>query len=242
SFILKTTDGGGNWAKYTINENALLVSMHFINEQIGWVVGNYNGGNNLFKTVDGGETWNSQDVGEICNLYSVYFINDQNGWVAGYDYLNRKSCIFYTKDSGEHWYNQQSPLTGYLSSLYFSEDSTGWAVGSNGTILKTTNGVGTNIGEIFEYQNYPENFKLFQNYPNPFNPTTTIRYVISKPGFVSLKVYDLLGREVETLIKEYQLVGRYEIRWTGENHPSGLYLYKLQAGDFCETRKFILTK
>jgi hypothetical protein len=66
--------------------------------------------------------------------------------------------------------------------------------------------------------------------------------VISKPSFVSLKIYDLLGREVDTLTKEYKPAGMYEIRWTGENVPSGLYLYQLKAGNFCKTKKFIIAR
>jgi 5-hydroxyisourate hydrolase-like protein (transthyretin family) len=83
---------------------------------------------------------------------------------------------------------------------------------------------------------------LFQNYPNPFNPQTIIGYQISQAGFVSLKVYDITGREVATLVNESQSQGRYEVLFNGSNLASGVYLYKLQVGDFSQMKKFVLMK
>ncbi len=83
---------------------------------------------------------------------------------------------------------------------------------------------------------------LGQNYPNPFNPSTTIQFHLPKPIFVSIKIYDLLGKEVETLISEYRHAGEYKVEWNPVGFPSGMYLYRLEAGDFVETRKLILQK
>jgi Secretion system C-terminal sorting domain/Right handed beta helix region len=85
-------------------------------------------------------------------------------------------------------------------------------------------------------------FKLQQNYPNPFNPSTTINFVIPKSSFVNLKVYDVLGNEVATLINEEKPGGAYEIRWNAEGLSSGVYLYTLKAGDFVQTKKLVLMK
>ncbi len=97
-----------------------------------------------------------------------------------------------------------------------------------------------------ENNNIPENHILHQNYPNPFNPTTTIKYQIPELSFVTIKVYDVLGSEVVTLINEEKPVGTYELRWDAESAagglPSGVYFYRLQAGDFIQTRKMILLK
>lgn len=88
----------------------------------------------------------------------------------------------------------------------------------------------------------PENFKLFQNYPNPFNPTTRIQYSIANKRFVSLKVYDSLGKELKTLVNEEKPAGIYEVNFSSKDLPSGTYFYKIKAGDFVQTKKMVLLK
>jgi streptogramin lyase len=91
-------------------------------------------------------------------------------------------------------------------------------------------------------KNLPTNFALSQNYPNPFNPSTKINYQITQNNFVSLKVYDVLGNEITTLVNENKPAGNYEINFNASSLSSGVYLYKLQAGSFVETKKMILMK
>ena len=115
------------------------------------------------------------------------------------------------------------------------------------------------IGEISGVDDdnpMPEQFTLSQNYPNPFNPSTKIRYTIVSPilhkgeasvgtsfmKFVKLKVYNVLGKEVVTLVNEYKPTGNYEVEFSGENLPSGVYYYQLNAGDYKETKKMILLR
>ena len=88
----------------------------------------------------------------------------------------------------------------------------------------------------------PTDYSLDQNYPNPFNPTTTIKYSIPEKSNVILKIYDILGSKVETLINEEKPAGTYELNWNAANLSSGVYLYRLQAGSFVETKKMILMK
>jgi len=90
--------------------------------------------------------------------------------------------------------------------------------------------------------NVPSEFSLSQNYPNPFNPNTVISYQLAVNSFVSLKIYDAMGREVETLINVKQIAGSYELEWNAGNFPSGIYFYELTAGEFAETRRMILIK
>jgi hypothetical protein len=85
-------------------------------------------------------------------------------------------------------------------------------------------------------------YTLYQNYPNPFNPKTTINYSIPKTNFVTLKIYDVLGREIATLVNEERLPGNYNVKFDGSNIPSGVYFYRLQAGNFSQTKKLILMK
>jgi len=97
-------------------------------------------------------------------------------------------------------------------------------------------------GITIENLDQPTEFKLYQNYPNPFNPSTRIQYAVSSKQFVSLKVYDVLGNEVATLVNEEKPTGEYEIELDGVRLPSGVYFYQLQAGGFIQTKKMILLR
>ena len=85
-------------------------------------------------------------------------------------------------------------------------------------------------------------FNVSQNYPNPFNPSTKIKYSLNQYGYVSLKVYDVLGKEVATLVNEDKSVGNYEVSFNASNLASGIYYYQFRAGEFVETKKMILLK
>ncbi|HLT24918.1 MAG TPA: T9SS type A sorting domain-containing protein, partial [Ignavibacteria bacterium] len=88
----------------------------------------------------------------------------------------------------------------------------------------------------------PREFALNQNYPNPFNPTTNIQYDIPNDVFVSIKVYDMLGREVAELVNEVKNAGRYIVGFNGSKLSSGIYYYKIKAGSFEQTRRMVLIK
>ena len=89
---------------------------------------------------------------------------------------------------------------------------------------------------------FPEDFVLFQNYPNPFNPVTSIQYAVNSRQFITLKVYDILGNEIETLVNEEKPAGTFEVTWYAEGLPSGVYFYQLKAGSFIETKKMVLLR
>ena len=95
---------------------------------------------------------------------------------------------------------------------------------------------------VFNSMQAPKGYTLEQNYPNPFNPSTMIKYSLKKPGHVYLRIYNLNGQEIETIVDKYQAAGEHEITWQATGFSSGVYFYKLQAGEFSETRKLILLK
>ena len=151
--------------------------------------------------------------------------------------------------------SQQIHASGYQFVLYeiskkfgfvFSDEvlagglSERWYYLKGCTISDTTYGVLLSISE--EHKEYPNSFLLTQNYPNPFNPSTKIQYSVNSTQKVTLKVYDLLGREVATLVNEEKPAGTYELTWYAEGLPSGVYFYQLAAGNFIETKKMILIK
>ncbi|MBT8378419.1 MAG: T9SS type A sorting domain-containing protein [Ignavibacteria bacterium] len=93
-----------------------------------------------------------------------------------------------------------------------------------------------------ELEQIPTVIALNQNYPNPFNPATIIKYSIPGRSFISLKIYDVLGNEISTIVNEEKPAGSYEIEFAATNLPSGVYFYQLKAGDFIETKKMVLMK
>ena len=88
----------------------------------------------------------------------------------------------------------------------------------------------------------PDKYELFQNYPNPFNPTTTIKYSISSNTAVKMRIYDVLGKEVATLVNQVQTAGTYKVDFDASKLSSGVYFYKLEAGQFTEVKKMTLLK
>lgn len=131
SVFLKTINGGETW---TVNIIAgyQIVSMFFINSNVGWASG-WNGA--ILKTSDGGINWIPQTIGTTSDLRSIYFINATTGWVVG-----RKGVVFKTADGGTNWVAQTSNNTGLFYSVYMVNANVGWIVGESGTILTTTNG------------------------------------------------------------------------------------------------------
>jgi poly(3-hydroxybutyrate) depolymerase len=106
--------------------------------------------------------------------------------------------------------------------------------------IQTRSGV-TSVERDDSYST-PVHFQLYQNYPNPFNPATRIKYQLAKSSHVELKIYNLAGQEIATLVNELQAAGEYDVTWQSKGLPSGVYFYRLQAGGFSETKKLILQK
>ena len=98
------------------------------------------------------------------------------------------------------------------------------------------------VGILNINSNNPEKFFLSQNYPNPFNPATKINYELRVTNYVSIKVYDLLGNEISSLVNKKQNAGKYEIEFDGSNLSSGVYFYKIVSGDFIAVKRMVLMK
>jgi hypothetical protein len=103
-------------------------------------------------------------------------------------------------------------------------------------ILNTATGTENNISVI------PEKYSLAQNYPNPFNPVTKINFAIPKQGFVTLKVYDILGREIRSLVNEVKPAGNYSVDFNASELSSGVYFYRIESGSFTDIKRMVLIK
>jgi len=239
--ISHTTDGGLNWQRQDLASTNQFSGCYFIGE-VGWVVGqswsDFSG--KIFKTSNNGLNWIEQYCGVSKNLYSVFFIDTLKGFIVAED-----GIILKTTDGGQNWIQQSSGSTMHLKDIYFIDNNNGWVTGNGGTILHTTNG-GVTFIEENESTSAPNNFMLSQNYPNPFNPSTKISWQAPVSGWQTLKVYDVLGNEVATLVNEYRNAGSYEVEFKSSvgirQLANGVYFYQLKAGDYLETKKMILLK
>ena len=124
----------------------------------------------------------------------------------------------------------------------FSSDDVGW--GSQFATNVVYKYVGPRITSVEEeiINLLPTGYSLSQNYPNPFNPSTKFRYSVPQSSKVVIKVFDILGKEITTLMNEEKLAGTYELTWNASNLPSGVYFYQLKAGEFTQTMKMLLLK
>jgi len=234
SYVFKTTNFGINWNPvYTVNNKSVTVlSSPDANSVFGGGMSITSSGI-IYKTQNGGSSWqevNPDSSGEIISVSapSVNFV-----WATT---QNKK--ILTSTNGGLNWYFQINPVNTILNNLFFTDNLTGWAVGNSGTILKTTTG-----GVVGLKPNVtPVIFSLFQNYPNPFNPVTKIKFQIAKLSVAKLVIYDVMGREIEKLINQQLSPGTYETEWDASNFPSGVYFYRLVAGDFTDTRKMVFLK
>ena len=224
----------------------------------GGIVGNNYFEVCLFKTDSQGDSvWTKSHQGSF-DIYSrdVEETVDSGFVVVGRVYANVADQMFiYRTDNlgNPKWYREmnkefddlegydieQTPDGGFIIAGAIAYDGT-----NNGVAyLLKTNSLGL-VSEVENgnYSDYPLNFILGQNYPNPFNPSTKIKYSIPQSTNVVIKVFDILGNEIETLVNEEKQVGAYEITWYAENLPSGVYFYQLKAGSFVETKKMVLLR
>jgi hypothetical protein len=108
--------------------------------------------------------------------------------------------------------------------------------------IKLTNYCLAMLGVSGNNTQLPKTFALEQNYPNPFNPNTNIKFQLPKSEFVTVTIFDMLGRKVATLLNEQKEAGYYDMKFDGTNYASGMYFYKIEAGNFTDTKKMILIK
>jgi len=235
--LIKTTSGGADWEYIRLDSGYNFINfwgskMRFLNENTGYLMGsNYR---NLKKTTDGGFTWNHTDSIITNAKFDYTFINPDTGWIIG------GASILRTNDGGQNWSAQNSGVTGGLNSIYFVNENVGYIAGNNGLMLKTYTGGLTNLNTAEQF--IPKEYTLHQNYPNPFNPSTTISFSLPHSSYVNLKVFDAAGREIKELFNEYRQRGSYEVKFDGRDFASGVYYYKLEAGEYSDTKRMLLLK
>jgi photosystem II stability/assembly factor-like uncharacterized protein len=263
--VLKSTNGGNDWVSLKTPTSQALHSINFFDDERGFAVGDsgiilYTENGGIFPTNYPPSAFHLLEPANEDSMpipRSITFkwqeAIDPNDDPVNYTFL-------LSSDSGATW-QTYGPVTDTTSlQVQSPAQSSGryfWTVIANDGLLATPSlDVFTfnifSVAKVVESENVPGTFVLNQNYPNPFNPSTTIKFSIPKSSFVNLKVYDILGKEVATLVNEEKLPGEYEVEFSAKggsasggnayNLSSGIYFYHMQAGSFIETRKFVLMK
>jgi len=236
--LYKTSNSGKNWD--VINDTIYCAVMKSYDENI--FLGEDTDGT-IYRTLDGGQNWESENWNFLSWALDIEFTpgNPSNVWCGSF-------ALSFSSDTGKTWVKEFDNQDGIIYDIVFTDENTGWFFsGGGGTlsnIYRTTNGGHGGIVSVDDNESnlLIDNYILEQNYPNPFNPTTTIKYQIPELSFVTLKVYDVLGNEITTLVNEDKPVGTYEFEFSSTGLPSGIYFYQLQAGRFVETKKMVLMK
>lgn len=240
--VLLTSDGGITWNQTSISSGGNQTQgFAFSSDKMTGVAVSENTLPFISRTSNGGVTWTSLNTGT-----NTSFIPKLK-WVYGTNvcYLIAEAgsggCAGKSTDGGLTWsVMNTSGLTGLknIDLVFMNGIVTAYVISGNGNLIKLIEPLSVvAIGSMV-----PSEYVLNQNYPNPFNPITKIRFALPKTSFAKLVIYDALGREQETLANQQLTARTYEAEWDASNYPSGVYYYKLTAGNYTETKKMILIK
>jgi|GEM_PF-561309 len=227
--VYHSTNSGLSWTFGATTGDANSLSLAFNSLSTG-LVGT---GTVLLKTTDGGATYNTIAAPGTGNITGLEGTGNSFWFTRGFN-------IYLSTNNGTTWTTTYTGTTNALLDIDIATPNccpVGWAVGNGGTIVGP---FPLGIGNINNQA--PLEYKLSQNYPNPFNPSTVISFGLPKAGNVKLVVFDLLGREVKTLVNEFRQSGNYTVDFNAANFASGVYFYKIESGSFNETKKMLLVK
>ena len=239
SKIYYTTNSGTNWNEFTIPLTGALI---FIECTSG---GNCIGSPgvsmpNIYK-------FNLGSSGQIINTGNGFIGAPVIKWVYGTNeiFISTRlsnNIIKRSTNGGMDWFDTNVPTAGTINWIdlkTYQNGIIGYGITRDNKVIK----LDLVTGNASEPQTVISNeYSLIQNYPNPFNPVTNINYSIPKHGFVTLKIYDIMGKLISTLVNTEQLAGNYSVNFNADNLPSGIYYYTITSGDFTETKKMVLIK
>lgn len=239
-YLNKTSNGGRSWEMIQLlgifTNSLVTIKFEWVDEINGFM----SCGSKLFSTNDAGNSWNL-----ICdfvfptNIAGFHFVNSSIGYVPFKDPNYPVTVIRKTTDGGANFYIEMIVPTSTIRSGYLVD-----GYGNNVFIIKDSSIYKLiNSTNVQSEEEAVKSFGLNQNYPNPFNPMTTIEYSLSKNTAVTIKVYDMTGKEVATLANSLiKNAGKHKVLFDGSNFTSGVYFYKLTTNDFISTKRMMLIK
>jgi photosystem II stability/assembly factor-like uncharacterized protein len=236
-YCLKTTNGGSGWlvTQYDNTSTSYGLKAYFYDINTGYM---FKSNGDFRATNNSGLNWYYNPTIPFSSITSVHLNSGTNIFMSGKSTSNIP-CIAKSTNGGVNWAITNIPNVSNVNKVFLINQTTGWAACDNGLIYKTTDGGLTNIASE---NNVSAKYKVYQNYPNPFNPTTYVKFSILNSGDVKIVVYDLMGREVQTLVNERLQPGTYETTFDGSNLTSGVYFYRIFTEGYTETRKMLLLK
>ena len=253
--LLKSTDGGESWGP-----SGLVNGVRRLARVPGSSTLYAAATRGIYKSHDQAESWISvNDLLTEQHIFSgglAISENDTFMVIAGAaSPLNKSGGIFFSFSGGDYWeqYHKGLPNTIDISLLHIFYDNNTQNLYANMGLLmpdeyqyhiyRLKHAYATNASDNPEVETeLPEKIELLQNYPNPFNPVTLIEYALPEPAEVTLQIYDVMGKLVETLIDQMVSPGRHQVTWDAANAASGVYIYRIQVGDFIQSRQMLLIK
>ncbi len=226
SGIFKSSNYGNNWLPFNNGLTSLSIEDIAVGEG-NIFLGSSDG--DVFVSKDHGASWSSINNGLVTSQVYKVFVHESNLFAG------TQNGIFYSSNSGENWSSINEGISNVITTEILVKDSILYAgTHEHGVWKRPLSDIITSIGNI--EPDSPSTFALLQNYPNPFNPSTIIEYTIpnsvgdakfASPTNVTLIIYDVLGREIETLVDEYKIPGNYKVKWNADEFSSGIYIYRL---------------
>jgi len=231
--IYRSTNNGTTWTAASDGLTSLFIHATVVSDT-NLFAGTYFG-SGVYLSTDNGTSWTTVNNGLTNNNVRTLAVSGSKLF-AGTD----GSGVFLSTNNGASWTIASTGLTNTIVNALVVSDTFLFAGTGDGVWRRPLSEIITGI----EYQidGTPSQFELEQNYPNPFNPSTTIKYSIPTSEFVTLKIFDVLGNEIATLVNENKSAGSYEINFNASNLSSGIYLYTLQAESYTQTKKLILLR
>jgi hypothetical protein len=236
--ILQTTNGGQTWRPILTSLSEALFSVQMVDSLVGFASGSRG---RIVRTTNGGNTWFQMSSGTIRALTAVQFVDQDTGWAT-----TGAGLILKSTNSGVTWGAIPSGYNLAFLGMHFLSPQEGWVVGRTGIIMHyTTAALRGELPEGRTPETTPSKTSVVENFPNPFNPATRIRFTIADPARITLKIYDVLGREVATLIDgEWRSAGAHEVEFAGNNLAGGIYFARVTGEGLAQpvTRKMLLVK
>jgi photosystem II stability/assembly factor-like uncharacterized protein len=231
--MYRSTNNGTNWSLHSLGGAGFVYpsAIWFNNPSTGYTSAQLN----IVKTTNSGVNWSAASPNGSEVVRGIVGADSRIWYIREID-----SNIYYSSNNGSSW-SVQFVTPDHVGFRHITKARTGnymWAADISGNVFRyeITTGITQPGNEV------PPGFLLKQNYPNPFNPETKIAYSLPEAADVKLKIYNSLGKEIALLVNEAQERGSYEVKWNAASFESGVYFYRIEAGEYMETKKMLLVK
>jgi ribosomal protein S11 len=226
--VWKSTNNGINWTQTSFNNRLLWSLAANGNIIFAGCIQTYG----VYKSTDNGTSWAQTSLNN--RVVRSLAVDGDNVYAGTSD-----NGVYVSNDNGMNWVQRNEGLgNATVRALHIIGNYIYAGTVNNGVWKREIDQL---VGIQSAFSEIPNNYSLSQNYPNPFNPTTAVKYDLPEDGMITLKIHDILGREIYA-INEFKKAGSYSLKFDGSNYSSGIYFYRLESGSYIETKKMVLVK